>query len=287
MKILNSIKQVYNYTKINKSIGFVPTMGKLHQGHISLINRSRKENDLTIASIFVNPLQFNNKDDFLFYPKNHKTDIQLLKDNNLDALFIPSKKEATKLVSTNSFTVNINNNFENCYESINRPEHFNGVATIVLKLNNIVQPNNIYFGQKDALQCIVIKKLFNDFFLDLKTNVVICPTLREYDGLAYSTRNEKLSLEERSEVKIIYQSLQKIKSLKIDNLNIYDISKIITDDINQNSKILELEYISFNNYDNFDQIFDFTNKNNIIISLVVKTKYSKIRLLDNIIIKLK
>lgn len=195
--------------KINQTIGFVPTMGALHEGHISLVRRAEKENDLVVVSIFVNPTQFGPKEDFKKYPRREKEDLQLLRDSGVDAVFLPRSVHEvygfgaeTKVIARPSLTTMLEGRF--------RPGHFDGVVTVVLKLFQIAQSHRAYFGEKDYQQLQVIKAMASDFFLDLK--VVACPTQREASGLARSSRNQYLSKEARDRAGFIYQTLNRVKS---------------------------------------------------------------------------
>src|SRR5688572_10485824 len=190
--------------KNNGTLGFVPTMGALHSGHLSLIDRSKKENRITAASIFINPTQFNDPKDFEKYPISIEKDIDLLEKTGCDILFLPSVKEiypggtATKKHYDLGF-------LETVLEGKYRPGHFQGVCMVVERLLNIVQPGNLYLGQKDYQQCMVIKRLSELMTLPITVN--ICPTLREPGGLAMSSRNMRLGPGEREKAVTIYQCL--------------------------------------------------------------------------------
>ena len=174
------------------SIGFVPTMGYLHEGHLSLARRARQENDLVVASIFVNPTQFGPNEDFARYPRDPERDLAMLTGEKVDVVFMPPDEE---MYPTGfNTTVEVGGVTEKL-EGASRPGHFKGVTTVVNKLFNIVQPNWAYFGQKDAQQAIVIRKMVSD--LDMNVEVVVMPTMREEDGLALSSRNVYLSPDER------------------------------------------------------------------------------------------
>jgi pantoate--beta-alanine ligase len=184
------------------SVGFVPTMGYLHEGHLSLVRRARAENDVVIASIFVNPTQFGPTEDFEKYPRDPQRDLALLQQERTDIVFMPSAVE----MYPEGFSTYIDvDGVTEVLEGAHRPGHFRGVATVVLKLFNIVQPTRAYFGQKDAQQVVVIRKMVND--LKLNVEVVPCPTVRETGGLAMSSRNVYLSPDERRAALILFRAL--------------------------------------------------------------------------------
>ena len=170
------------------TLGFVPTMGNLHVGHVSLIERSQVENDKTVVSIFINPTQFNNPDDFLKYPKTLKADLKILEDLKVDYCFIPSND----IMYADNYQYRIQENtLSQNMEGVKRPGHFEGVLTIVLKLLQIIRPTRVYFGEKDFQQYQLIDGMVKAFFIP--TKVLVCPTIREASGLAYSSRNNRLS----------------------------------------------------------------------------------------------
>lgn len=192
--------------KSGSKIGFVPTMGALHEGHISLVHEARKHCDFVVVSIFVNPMQFGPDEDFHRYPRPLQEDLKLCSDAGVNLLFNPTVEEMypadfTTVVEVNGLTNNL------CGKS--RPGHFKGVTTVVMKLFGQVQPDAAYLGQKDAQQALVIKRMARD--LDLPVDIVICPTLREADGLAMSSRNRYLSSEQRSVAPLIFKSLCLLK----------------------------------------------------------------------------
>jgi pantoate--beta-alanine ligase len=188
--------------------GFVPTMGALHNGHLSLVETGKKENALTVASIFVNPTQFNDPKDFEKYPSTIEKDIYLLETAGCDVLFLPSVAEIYPkgTASTKHYELGY---LENILEGKFRPGHFQGVCQVVDRLLQIVQPDNIYIGQKDYQQCMVIKKLIDS--TGLKTVIRICPTLREANGLAMSSRNMRLTASERTQAAELFTLLNVIK----------------------------------------------------------------------------
>ncbi len=201
---INELKNCISNAKNNRQrIGFVPTMGALHQGHLSLIQQSKQENDLTVCSIFVNPSQFNNTKDFQFYPRTVEADTELLKSVNCDILFLPSVDEIYPSPSTISIDFGYLNTI---LEGEFRPGHFSGVGIIVSKLLNIVSPHKAYFGEKDLQQCIVIETLVNDLAIDVE--IIRCEIMREKNGLAMSSRNQRLSEDQKNLASNIYKTLQ-------------------------------------------------------------------------------
>jgi pantoate--beta-alanine ligase len=192
-----------------KKTGFVPTMGALHQGHLSLIEASRKENDLTVCSIFINPTQFTNSDDFRLYPKTIEKDIENLLAAQCDILFLPPVDEIYP-GGYNARDYELGP-IENTLEGLYRPGHFQGVCQVVDRLLEIVNPDSLYLGQKDYQQCMVIRKLLQLTEKEDKVRLVIVPTIREEDGLAMSSRNLRLSAEQRVRAATIFKVLSRIK----------------------------------------------------------------------------
>ena len=199
---------------IGKVIGFVPTMGALHQGHRSLIARSRDSGALTVCSIFVNPTQFNDRSDFENYPVKEDSDIETLLDAGCDVLFLPSIDEMYPSGTTAGEQFDFGY-LEATLEGAQRPGHFKGVAQIVHRLLDIVKPHFLFLGQKDYQQVIVIKKLLKLSGRDSKVKIVICPTIREQDGLAMSSRNVRLTEPQRALAGILYQCLVSIQAKQV------------------------------------------------------------------------
>lgn len=198
MVLLKSIEELKNWRSgVKNTVGFVPTMGALHQGHLKLLEISKKNNKVSVLSIFVNPLQFNDKSDFSNYPKTIDSDLRLAKDANVDCVFLPSVQDMYPLSSSVTLSeTEISSILEGKY----RPGHFTGVLTVVLKLLNLTQPTNAYFGEKDYQQFLLIKKMAEDLFLN--TKIVPVPTVRDSFGLALSSRNARLS---ESEIQLARQ----------------------------------------------------------------------------------
>jgi pantoate--beta-alanine ligase len=206
MKVVRSISEMQkissDWTKKGWTVGFIPTMGALHAGHLSLVNRSRAENEITVASIFVNPLQFGPKEDFKRYPRTEKQDLRWLKSAGCDVVFMPKAESFTR--SDGQTVVHVAE-VASLWEGRQRPGHFDGVATIVAKLFNVIRPNRSYFGEKDIQQLRVVQRMASD--LNFPVRIIPCPTVREEDGLAMSSRNRYLSSRDREEAIKIYQAL--------------------------------------------------------------------------------
>jgi pantoate--beta-alanine ligase len=195
-----------------KSIGFIPTMGALHEGHLSLIRTCRQQNDFTVASIFVNPTQFNDKDDLKKYPRMPEKDLDMLRTTSCDVVFMPGEKEVYPEPDTRVFDFG---GLDKVMEGKQRPGHFNGVAQVVTRLFDLVKPDRAYFGLKDFQQVTIIKKVVAD--LNYPVEIVPCPIVREYDGLAMSSRNMLLKPEERKRALVLSQSLFMAKKMKDHN----------------------------------------------------------------------
>ena len=213
--LLKTIPELRSHVKIHRQkhqcqIGLVPTMGALHQGHLSLIERAIAENDLVIVSIFVNPLQFAPTEDLAKYPRQLEQDLKLCQQLGVDLVFAPDTQEMNSSGGTatlaNTTTVIPPQNMTGGLCGKFRPDHFTGVATIVTKLFNIIQPDRAYFGQKDAQQLAIIRRLVTD--LDIPVKIIACPIIREASGLALSSRNKYLTAREKEQAAQIYRSLQ-------------------------------------------------------------------------------
>lgn len=221
----------------NKSVGFVPTMGALHEGHLSLIEKSLQNNAITIVSVFVNPTQFNNPEDLKKYPRTLESDIQKLKSVSETIIVYAPNVDDIYLGKTESHPFNFDG-LENQMEGKFRPGHFDGVGTIVKLLFEIVQPNNAYFGEKDFQQLQIIKKLVEKE--NLPINIVGCPIFREKNGLAMSSRNERLSPNERKSAEIIHKTLLEVKS-KFDLETIEEIKNWV-EQVFENQSDFKLDY---------------------------------------------
>lgn len=208
MITVNTIADVRTAVGRGRTVGFVPTMGALHEGHLSLIRRARAENDLVIMSLFVNPTQFNDIEDFEKYPRDYERDATLAEETGCDVLFLPTPE----LMYPKGFdTVVVVRALTDVLEGASRPGHFTGVATVVTKLLNIAQATRAYFGQKDYQQLQIVKRLVAD--LDIPTEIVACDIVREADGLAMSSRNVRLSPEDRKAATVINRALSYVQDI--------------------------------------------------------------------------
>ena len=206
MRVIRSLRELQRWRRrlssTPKTIGFVPTMGALHKGHVSLLERARQQCDLVIVSLFVNPLQFGPSEDLRRYPRDFPADRRLCQKAGVDLLFVPDGKDLYPPSFQTTVTVD---GLTKRWEGEVRPAHFQGVTTVVTKLLNLVAPHRAYFGQKDFQQYVVITQLVKD--LNLPVKIVRCPTVREADGLALSSRNRYLANEQRQEAKVLYLAL--------------------------------------------------------------------------------
>lgn len=288
MKIIRSIKKMQMISEkirlSDKKIGFVPTMGYLHDGHLALVKESLKITDVTVVSIFVNPIQFGPKEDFNSYPQNLKKDMNMLKNLNhayqqagVDYIFIPKIKD---IYPTGFSTyVSPEGRIVECLCGVSRPGHFKGCATVVTKLFNIVKPHIAFFGQKDFQQCVVIKKMIKDLNFDISIKIV--KTVREKDGLAMSSRNTYLSQEERKSAIILYKSLKYAKNMiKSGKINLEIIINAMRKLIKKENNI-KIDYISIVHPDTLKEVKEI--RDSIFIALAVKI--GKTRLIDNMLIK--
>lgn len=204
MKICKTIAEVRasRQSMGEKTLGLVPTMGYLHEGHLSLVRRARAENDFVAVSIFVNPTQFAPEEDFDAYPRDLQRDLALLEQERVDLVFAPGEQD----LYPNAFqTAVVVSEITQRLEGASRPSHFQGVTTIVAKLFNIIQPHRAYFGQKDAQQAVVMKRMVQDLNFDIQ--IVVCPIVREADGLAMSSRNTRLTPAQRAAAPVLYRAL--------------------------------------------------------------------------------
>lgn len=279
MKIIRSIKQMYRVSKkigLNRqTIGFVPTMGALHEGHASLIRQARSENDIVVVSIFVNPIQFGPKEDFRRYPRPKKEDITLCRKAGVDFIFYPEAKQMYQQGFKTYVTVE---ELSDVLCGKFRSGHFRGVATVVTKLFNIIKPHTAYFGGKDAQQAIIISRMVLDLNIPLKIKVM--PTVRDKDGLALSSRNIYLNQKEREDATVLYQALNLAGNLiKQGRRAPSDIMRKMKRLIHQ-KKSAKIQYISI--VDSKDLKPAARLKGKVLIALAVWM--GKTRLIDNAII---
>jgi pantoate--beta-alanine ligase len=277
MRLLTSIKKMQKLSlslkRQGKKISFVPTMGALHKGHLSLVKRAKKLGDFVVVSIFVNPTQFSPKEDYKKYPRDLKKDKELLQKAGCDLIFAPKVKDIYPVGYLTYVNVE---ELSDKLEGASRPGHFKGVCTIVAKLFNIVQPDYAIFGQKDAQQAIIINKMTED--LNFPVKIIVCPTVREKDGLACSSRNSYLDAEERDQAKILYQSLKLgEKMIKAGEKNPLKVIKKITEMIKQ-VPLAKIDYIALTDTRTLEPVRKI--KGELLLSLAVK--FGKTRLIDNL-----
>lgn len=269
--ILELKSEIDVHKRLGKTIGFVPTMGCLHDGHISLVNQSIKENDITAVSIFVNPTQFNNPEDLNNYPRTIDADIEKLNNVKCDIIFIPTVKEMYPEEDKRVFDFG---NLDKVMEGKYRLNHFNGVGQIVSRLFDVVNPDKAYFGEKDFQQLAIIKNMVKQ--LNLSVKIVPCAIIREPNGLAMSSRNERLTPKQREDASIIYNTLNLAATLAKEE-SVEDLKNWIIDTINS---VGEVEYFEIVDSDNLSPINKWSDSDNIIGCIAVY--FEKIRLIDNI-----
>ncbi|MQY56245.1 MAG: pantoate--beta-alanine ligase [Dehalococcoidia bacterium] len=250
MEVVRTIAELRELRRcLTGSVGFVPTMGYLHEGHLALVKHARAENAIVVVSIFVNPTQFGPSEDLGTYPRDLDRDLKLLEKEKTDIVFVPFEEEM--YLSEFSTWVDVEKVTERL-EGASRPGHFRGVATVVAKLFNIVQPTKAYFGQKDAQQAIIIKRMVTD--LNMMVEIVVVPTVRERDGLAMSSRNTYLSPKERQAATVLFRALSLAKQLwqggekDADEIRQQMISLI------QREPLAKIGYVSIANVDTLEEL---------------------------------
>ena len=277
MKIFNTIAETRQYLdKMNtdgKTIGFVPTMGALHKGHLNLVKQAKKENDICVCSIFVNPIQFNNQDDLQKYPHQIDADISYLKELDCDVLFNPTVEEMYPEPDNSKFDFG---QIENVMEGRNRPGHFNGVAIVVKKLFEIIQPTKAYFGKKDYQQLLIVKTLVQQY--KLSPEIIGCDIVREDNGLAMSSRNERLDFWKRKEAEFIYESLQGAKQMK-EYLSPVQLKKWVLERF-RNKDMFVLEYFEVADSKTLQPLEKWEDSDSSIAFIVAHV--DGVRLIDNI-----
>ncbi len=264
------------YLLSGRTIGFVPTMGALHEGHLKLVRRAKQENDVTVVSIFVNPIQFGPSEDFRKYPRDIEGDTERLQREEVDIIFMPG----ISLMYPEGFLTCVN------VEKISdrlcgafRPGHFKGVTTVVTKLLNIVKPTRAYFGQKDFQQTLVIKQLVKD--LDMDVDIVLCPTVREQDGLAMSSRNAYLDIRQRKEATVIYRCLIEASDLiKSGIIDANYIKRVMQDRLLKKPAVSGLDYAGVYDPVTLDELSEI--KGDTLLAVAVKI--GDTRLIDNMLV---
>ena len=277
MNVFNFIVDIQRFVEekhnLGLKVGFVPTMGALHEGHLSLINRAKKENDIVVCSVFVNPIQFNNPADLEKYPRTPEKDIEKLEQAGCDAVFMPTAEEMypNKVEDHYDF-----GDIEHVMEGACRPGHFNGVAIVVRKLFEIVNPNKAYFGEKDFQQLAIIKKMVRD--LNMNLEIVPCPIVREIDGLAMSSRNVRLNEAERAIAPKIFSTLNEAITKK-DAMSPSEMKKYTLDKYAE-IKEFDVEYVEITDEINLKSLENWNECDHARI--FVALQLGPVRLIDNV-----
>ena len=276
MQVIETVAEMKQVRReIAGAVGFVPTMGYLHEGHLSLVRRARAENDAVGASIFVNPTQFGRGEDFARYPRDPERDLSLLQQAGTDFVFMPPVEE---MYPTGYSTYVDVSGLTERLEGALRPGHFRGVTTVVAKLFNIVEPTRAYFGQKDAQQLLVIKKMAVD--LNMNLEVIGCPTIREPDGLAMSSRNTYLNAEERRAGLVLFKSLALAQELWSKGERSADRIRREMTALIQREPLAEIDYVSVADPASLEELEHIAGP--ALVSMAVKV--GKTRLIDNVVL---
>ena len=274
-KLKEELKSYLNTQNDKKTVSFVPTMGALHNGHLSLISKAKQNSDLIVCSIFVNPTQFNNSEDLEKYPRTLDEDLTSLSNINCDVVYLP---EVSDLYHENEKVKKFHfNGLDKFMEGAGRQGHFNGVATVVEKLFRIVSPKKAYFGQKDIQQLQIIKYITKQ--LDLDIEIIGVPTKREVSGLAMSSRNKRLSESELEKASLIYKTLLFIKE-NASKYSVKDLKEISIEKFQKHAE-LDLEYLEIASLENLQPIEKYNEKGHNVACVAVSI--SSVRLIDNII----
>ena len=277
MKVVEKISEMRRLRQqIAEPVGLVPTMGYLHEGHLALVKQARAENPSVVVSIFVNPTQFSLQKDFEKYPRDHVLDLAILEKEKTDFVFMPSVTEMYP-APFNSW-VEVSKVTERL-EGASRPSHFRGVTTVVAKLFNIVEPTRAYFGQKDAQQAIVIKKMVAD--LNMNLEIITVPTVREPDGLAMSSRNTYLNPQQRQAALVLYQALSLAQQLWSQGEKDVERMRQEMKALIQEQPLADIDYVSIADTETLDELD--TVKSPALVSLAVRI--GKTRLIDNIVLE--
>jgi pantoate--beta-alanine ligase len=279
MKVVKTIAEAQSILKQvkndGKSIGFVPTMGALHAGHISLLNRATIENDFVVCSIFVNPIQFNNKEDLKKYPRPITADIRKLEEIECDLLFYPEAEEMYPEPVVDKWDFG---NLDKVMEGKFRPGHFNGVAVVVRKLFEIIEPDRAYFGLKDYQQLRIVQAMTK--ISDLPVDIVPCPTAREKDGLAMSSRNVRLSAAERRIAPAIFKVLSEVKA-QAGKMPVNDLEQWAAGQLNKYNE-MDVEYLNIVDAETLMPVERWDDAKSLVVCTAVQL--GKVRLIDNLII---
>ena len=283
MEIINRRARMSSLTRKlrreNKTIGFVPTMGALHEGHLSLVEEARQMCDIVIVSIFVNPAQFNDVKDLEKYPRDLTADAALLSEYQVDYIYAP---EASEIYGEGFSTYVYVENLTETLEGASRPGHFRGVATVVTILFNTMRPDYAFFGQKDAQQVAVIRRLTRDLGFD--TEIVVGKTVREETGLAMSSRNSLLSADERAKATIIYQALRKAKiAVKEGERNAVRIAEVVRETV-KSEPLAQLDYVAVVDNETLEPVEKIGET---AVLIAVAARFGDVRLIDNTIINRK
>ncbi len=277
VKTISELKSLISgYKQENKTVGLVPTMGALHAGHKSLVDRARKENDIVVVSVFVNPTQFNNKQDLATYPRTEERDCALLEAAGCDVVFMPAVEEVYPEPDNRQFDLGA---VAEVMEGAHRPGHFNGVAQIVSKLFGFVEPDRAYFGEKDFQQIAVIRKMVQ--LEGFKLQIVACPIKREDDGLALSSRNVRLTAEQRQLAPNIYRVLKESCNFAKSH-TVAETEKFVVDSLNALPQ-MEVEYYSIVDALTMQPVSDWVDADSITGCITVYC--GEVRLIDNIAYK--
>jgi len=277
MKIVNNIKELKGYLALerqkNKKIGLVPTMGALHNGHLSLVKRCVKDNDVCVVSVFVNPTQFNNKTDLATYPRTLDKDCALLESAGCNYVFAPSEQEMYPEPDTRKFDFGT---VSSVMEGAHRPGHFNGVAQVVSKLFYIVEPDNAYFGEKDFQQIAVIRAMVKQ--LDIPVKINACPIIREADGLALSSRNVRLTPEQRQKAPLIARTLKESTTFAPEK-SVQEVKEYVVKTINADP-VMQVEYFEIVDGNTMEAINNWSDTTYPVGCITVYC--GDVRLIDNI-----
>jgi len=278
MRVISSLQGLHTWRRRvgqqNPRIGLVPTMGALHEGHLSLIHRARQQSDVVVVSLFVNPLQFGPSEDLSRYPRTFQADRQSCRKAGVDVLFVPKGSDLYPPTFQTMVTVT---RLAQCWEGESRPTHFQGVTTVVTKLLNLVAPHQAYFGQKDYQQWLVVKQLVED--LNMTVKIVRCPTVREKDGLAMSSRNRYLGTKEREWATVLYRALSAgVKAMKGGERSAMKVQGVMTG-LCKNHPELSIDYLAVCHPLTLEPL-KWIERNAVLLGAI---RLGKIRLIDNIV----